>query len=118
VHVVGFGFPDALMMAGKYQAKSDPPFTPGNEIAGVVTEVAPDVTSVKVGARVLAMGGSGGLAQECVTPASALLPIPDSMRFTNAAALLVNYGTTYHALVQRGRLAAGETLLVLGAAGG
>ena len=118
VHAVGFGFPDALMMAGKYQAKSEPPFIPGNEVTGVVTEVAADVGNVTVGARVLAMAGQGALAEECVVDAKALLAIPASMSFEIAASLLVNYGTTYHALVQRAKLQPGETLLVLGAAGG
>src|SRR5262249_24094660 len=101
VHAVGFGFPDALMLAGKYQAKSEPPFTPGNETAGVVTEVAPDVTTVRPGARVLAMAGQGALAEECVVTAESLIELPASMSMTSAAAFLVNYGTTYHALVQR-----------------
>jgi NADPH2:quinone reductase len=118
VHAVGFGFPDALMMAGKYQSKSEPPFTPGNEVAGVVTEVAPDAGSVQVGARVVAMASQGALAEECVVDSKALLPIPDSMSFDSAASLLVNYGTTYHALVQRAKLQPDESLLVLGAAGG
>jgi NADPH2:quinone reductase len=118
VHAVGFGFPDALMIAGKYQSKTEPPFTPGNEVAGVVTEVAPDVRDVSVGARVLAMAGQGALAEECVVDARALLALPASMPMEIAASLLVNYGTTYHALVQRAKLQPGETLLVLGAAGG
>ena len=118
VHAVGFGFPDALMVAGKYQGKSEPPFTPGNEVAGVVSEVAADVRVVQPGARVLAISGGGGLAEECVVAATAVIPLPDSMSLAAAAAFLVNYGTTYHALVQRAHLAPGETLLVLGAAGG
>ena len=118
VHTVGFGFPDALGIAGKYQVKPEVPYTPGSEVAGVVTEVAPDVTHVKVGARVLAMAGQGGLAEQCIAPAVALIPLPDSMSMSAAAGFLVNYGTTYHALVQRANLKAGETLLVLGAAGG
>jgi NADPH2:quinone reductase len=118
VHSVGFGFPDALMIAGKYQSKTEPPFTPGNEVAGVVTEVAPDVGNVVIGTRVLAMAGQGALADECVVDAKTVLPIPASMSFDVAASFLVNYGTTYHALVQRARLQPGETLLVLGAAGG
>src|SRR5689334_23241404 len=69
VHAVGFGFPDALMVAGKYQVKPDVPFTPGNEVAGVIVEVAPDVAGFKPGARVLAMAGQGGLAEECIAPA-------------------------------------------------
>src|SRR3954467_13817939 len=79
VHAVGFGFPDALMVAGKYQIKPEAPYTPGNETAGVVTEVAPDVRSVKPGARVLAMAGQGGLAEQCVAAAESLIPLPDSM---------------------------------------
>lgn len=118
VHAVGFGFPDALMVAGKYQVKPEVPFTPGSEVAGVVTEVASDVTNVKVGARVLASAGQGGLAEQCVANAATLIPLPDSMGMAAAAGFLVNYGTTYHALVQRANLKAGETLLVLGAAGG
>lgn len=118
VHAVGFGFPDALMVAGKYQIKPEAPFTPGSEVAGVVTEVAADVTNVKPGARVLAMAGQGGLAEECVANAATLIALPPSMSMAAAAGFLVNYGTTYHALVQRGNLKTGETLLVLGAAGG
>lgn len=118
VHTVGFGFPDALMIAGKYQVKPQTPFTPGSEVAGVVIEVAADVTNVKPGARVLAMVGQGGLAEECVVSAAALVALRPSMSMAAAAGFLVNYGTTYHALVQRGKLKAGETLLVLGAAGG
>jgi NADPH2:quinone reductase len=118
VHAVGFGFPDALMVAGKYQGKSEPPFTPGNEVAGVVIEVAADVKDIQPGSRVLAISGGGGLAEECVVAANALIPLPDTMSFAAAAAFLVNYGTTYHALVQRAHLQPGETLLVLGAAGG
>jgi NADPH2:quinone reductase len=118
VHAVGFGFPDALMVAGKYQVKPDVPFTPGNEVAGVVTEVGEGVTNVRVGARVLASAGRGALAEECVVDASTLIPLPDSMTMAAAAGFLVNYGTTYHALVQRANLKPGETLLVLGAAGG
>jgi NADPH:quinone reductase len=118
VHAVGFGFPDALMVAGKYQVKPEAPFTPGNETAGVVTEVAADVGAVKPGDRVLAMAGQGGLAEECVAPASSLIPLPPNMSMAAAAGFLVNYGTTYHALAQRAQIKPGETLLVLGAAGG
>jgi NADPH2:quinone reductase len=118
VHAVGFGFPDALMVAGKYQVKPEVPFTPGTETAGVITEVASDVTNAKPGDRVLAMVGQGGLAEECVTSAASLIPLPPNMTMAHAAGFLLNYGTTYHALVQRANLKPGETLLVLGAAGG
>jgi NADPH:quinone reductase len=118
VHAVGFGFPDALMVAGKYQVKPEAPYTPGNEVAGVITEVASDVTDFKPGARVLAMAGQGGLAEECTAPSHALISLPGSMSMAAAAGFLVNYGTTYHALKQRANIQPGETLLVLGAAGG
>lgn len=118
VHAVGFGFPDALMVAGKYQVKPDAPFTPGSEVAGVITDVASDVADFKAGQRVLAMVGQGGLAEECVAAASSLIPLPESMSMAAAAGFLVNYGTSYHALKQRANIQPGETLLVLGAAGG
>ena len=119
VHAVGFGFPDALMVAGKYQVKPDVPFTPGTEVAGVIVAVASDVTAFKPGQRVLAMlGQGGGLAEECVAPVEMLIPLPESMSMSAAAGFLVNYGTTYHALKQRANIQPGETLLVLGAAGG
>jgi NADPH2:quinone reductase len=118
VHAVGFGFPDALMVAGKYQVKPEVPFTPGSEVAGVVTEVAADVTNAKPGDRVLAMAGQGALAEQCVAASTSLITLPASMSMAAAAGFLVNYGTTYHALVQRAKVQPGETLLVLGAAGG
>ncbi|HEU4485102.1 MAG TPA: NADPH:quinone oxidoreductase family protein [Povalibacter sp.] len=118
VHAVGCGFPDALMVAGKYQVRPDPPFTPGSEVAGVVTEVAGDVTDVQPGMRALVMAGQGGLAEELVTDAANLIALPPTMSMSAAAGFLVNYGTTYHALVQRAQIRSGETLLVLGAAGG
>jgi NADPH2:quinone reductase len=118
VRAVGFGFPDALMVAGKYQVKPEVPFTPGNEVAGVITEVAADVSRFQPGQRVLAMAGRGGLAEECVVPATTLIALPDSMSMAAAAGFLVNYGTTYHALKQRADIQPGESLLVLGAAGG
>lgn len=118
VHAVGFGFPDALTVAGKYQIKPEVPFTPGSEVAGVITEVAGDVSGFKPGDRVLAMAGQGALAEECIAAAASLIPLPRSMSMAAAAGFLVNYGTTYHALVQRGNIKPGDTLLVLGAAGG
>lgn len=118
VHAVGFGFPDALMVAGKYQVRPEPPYTPGTEVSGVITEVASDVTNAKPGDRVLAMAGQGALAEECIAAAASLIPLPASMSMAAAAGFLLNYGTTYHALVQRGNVKPGDTLLVLGAAGG
>lgn len=119
VRTVGFGFPDALMVSGKYQVKPEVPFTPGTEVAGVISEVASDVTDWKPGQRVLALLAQGGaLAEECIVPAESLIALPESMNMTAAAGFLVNYGTTYHALKQRANIQPGETLLVLGAAGG
>lgn len=119
VHAVGFGFPDALMVAGKYQVKPEVPFTPGTEVAGEIVAVASDVTAFQPGQRVLAMlGQGGGLAEECVAAADLLIALPESMSMAAAAGFLVNYGTTYHALKQRANIQPGETLLVLGAAGG
>lgn len=118
VHAVGCGFPDALMVAGKYQVRPEPPFTPGSEVAGVVSDVANDVLHIAPGMRVLAMTGQGGLAEQVVVDAANVIVLPEAMSMTAAAGFLVNYGTTYHALVQRAQIQPGETLLVLGAAGG
>ncbi|MFL6547508.1 MAG: NADPH:quinone oxidoreductase family protein [Povalibacter sp.] len=118
VHAVGCGFPDALMMAGKYQVKAELPFTPGTEIAGVVSETAGDVSDIQLGSSVFATVSNGGMAEECIVPAKALISIPEHMSMTQAAGFLVNYGTTYHALVQRARLQNNEALLVVGASGG
>jgi NADPH2:quinone reductase len=118
VAAAGINFADILMVAGKYQEKPPFPFTPGLEIAGTVTEVAPDVRGVAVGDRVMGTPGSGGYATEAVVPASSLMRIPDSMPFDIAAGFPVAYGTSHGALDWRARLQPGETLLVHGAAGG
>ena len=118
VKAVGINFPDVLMIEDKYQFKPLRPFAPGGEISGIVKSLGEGVTEVKVGDRVLAQIGNGGLAQEVVSPAGRLTKIPDSMPFDEAAAFILTYGTSYHALKDRGHLKAGETLLVLGAAGG
>ena len=118
VGACGINFPDTLIIEGKYQHKPDLPFSPGGEISGEVIGVADDVNTVKVGDRVIALCGWGGLAQELAIDATRTFPIPDSMSFETAAALLFTYGTSYHALKQRANIQPGETLLVLGAAGG
>lgn len=118
VKAAGVNFPDALQIAGKYQMKANPPFTPGAEVAGTVLEVGAKVTHVKVGDKVAAMLPTGGYASEAVAPGDGTLPVPASMDFADAAVMPLVYGTTIHALKQRGQLKAGETLLVLGAAGG
>ncbi len=118
VKAVGINFPDVLMIEDKYQFKPLRPFAPGGEISGIVKTLGEGVTEVKVGDRVLAQIGNGGLAEEVVSPAGRLTKIPDSMPFDEAAAFILTYGTSYHALKDRGHLKSGETLLVLGAAGG
>jgi NADPH2:quinone reductase len=118
VHAAGVNFPDVLMIEGKYQFKPPFPFAPGAEVAGEVVEIAPDVQSVKLGDRVIAMVGSGGYADEAVAAASSCMTIPASMDFATAAGFSMTYGTSYHALVQRGALQPGEVLLVHGASGG
>jgi NADPH2:quinone reductase len=118
VKACGVNYPDVLIIEDRYQFKPARPFSPGGEISGVVKEVGEGVTGVKVGDRVLGNTGSGGMAEEIVLDASRLTPIPESMSFEEAAAFLMTYGTSYHALKDRGRLEAGDTLLVLGAAGG
>ena len=118
VKAAGVNFPDALQIAGKYQMKVNPPFTPGAEVAGTVLEVGAKVTHVKVGDTVAAMLPTGGYASEAVAQGDGTLPVPAGMDFADAAVMPLVYGTTIHALKQRGQLKAGETLLVLGAAGG
>ena len=119
VRASGVNFPDILMVEGKYQVKPELPFIPGLELAGVVLECAPGVTHVRPGERVMAFARRGGAhADEAVVAGGIVTPIPEAMDFVTAAAFPVAYGTAHFALQHRGRLAAGETLLVLGAAGG
>jgi NADPH:quinone reductase len=119
VKAAGVNFPDVLMIEGKYQVKPQLPFIPGLEIAGEVMECSAGVTHVKPGDRVLAFARSGGgFATEIVLPGAIVTPIPDAMDWVSAAAFPVAYGTAHFALDYRGRLQKGETLLVLGAAGG
>ena len=118
VATVGVNFPDLLLIEGKYQVRPPFPFSPGLECAGTVVELGPDAEGPAPGTRVLAYCSHGCMAEEVVTPASTVIPIPDAMPFDVAAAFPVVYGTGYHALVSRAALAEGETLLVLGASGG
>ncbi len=118
VKACGVNYPDVLIIEDKYQFKPPRPFAPGGEIAGVVKQVGEGVTHVKAGDRVLGNTGWGGMAQELGLEASRLIPIPGAMPFDEAAAFLMTYGTSYYALKDRGHLKSGETLLVLGAAGG
>ena len=118
VKACGVNYPDVLIIEDRYQFKPPRPFAPGSEISGVVKEVGEGVTHVKVGDRVLANTGSGGMVEELAVESSRLVKIPDSMAFDEAAAFLMTYGTSYYALKDRGFLKPGQTLLVLGAAGG
>lgn len=118
VQAAGVNFPDTLIIEGKYQFKPPFPFSPGGEVAGVVSTVGDKVTHLKTGDRVMALTGWGGFAEQVAAPAYNVLPVPDSMDLTTAAAFGMTYGTSIHALRQRAGLKPGETLLVLGAAGG
>ena len=119
VRACGVNFADTLMIAGKYQVKPEFPFTPGLEAAGEVVEIGTGVNHLAIGQRALAvLRFGGGYAEEIAINADAVVPIPDSMDFVTAAAFPVAYGTSHFALTHRGHLKAGETLLVLGAAGG
>lgn len=118
VQAAGVNFPDTLIIEGKYQFKPPFPFSPGGEVAGVVAAVGDKVTHLKADDRVMALTGWGGFAEQVAAPAYNVLPVPASMDLTTAAAFGMTYGTSMHALKQRANLQPGETLLVLGAAGG
>lgn len=118
VKACGVNFPDTLIIQGKYQFKPPLPFSPGSEVAGVVKEVGAGVKHVKEGDRVIAFTGHGGFAEEVLAEAAQLIPIPKGMDFTTASAFVLTYGTSHYALKDRAQLKPGETLLVLGAAGG
>jgi NADPH2:quinone reductase len=114
----GVNYPDSLIIEDRYQFKPQRPFAPGSEVSGVVEAVGEGVAHLKVGQRVLASTVWGGMAEKVAVEARRCAPIPDAMPFDEAAAFLMTYGTSYYALANRGALKAGETLLVLGAAGG
>lgn len=118
VKAAGVNFPDVLLTYGKYQFRPPPPFVPGGEAAGVVSAVGAGVTRVAVGDRVAVTVIHGAFAERIVVPEAAVIPVPDGVDFAVAAATLLTYATSWHALVDRAGLKAGETLLVLGAAGG
>ena len=118
VRAVAINYPDVLIIEDKYQMRPPRPFAPGGEIAGEVEAVGEGVEGWKPGDRVIAVPGFGGLAEKIVIPAKAAIPLPVSRSFVDGAALLLTYATSIHALYDRGKLARGQTLLVLGAAGG
>jgi NADPH2:quinone reductase len=118
LEAAGVNFPDVLMIQGLYQHRPELPFVPGLEAAGVVTKVAADVAGFTVGQRVIAQMKTGGYAEEAVVPADAIRPTPDGFSFEEGATFLVAHMTAYHALKTRAAVVPGQTLLVLGAAGG
>lgn len=118
VKAAAVNFPDTLIIEDKYQFKPDRPFAPGGEIAGVIEALGDGVSGLSVGDRVLAVTVHGGFATHCAVPAADVTRIPDNMPFDEASCLLITYGTSYHALADRGALKPGDTLLVMGAAGG
>ena len=118
VAAAGVNFPDALLVQGKYQLRPAFPFTPGGEVAGTIKEVGEGVAHVRPGDAVIGLATHGGFAEEALIDAAAVIPLPPGVDPAVAAALMVAYGTTLHALQDRAGLQPGETLLVLGAAGG
>lgn len=118
VRAAAVNYPDVLIIEDKYQFKPPRPFAPGGEIAGEVEAVGEGVEGWKAGDRLIAVPGWGGMAEKIVIPAKTAIPLPAERSFVDGAALLLTYATSIHALYDRGRLEAGQTLLVLGAAGG
>ena len=118
VAAAGINFPDVLAIAGQYQVKTPPPFIPGNEAAGVVAAVGAGVTRYSVGDKVIINSAGGAFAEKCVADQNMTMHLPDGLNFEQGAGFTVTYGTSYHAFRQSANLQAGETVLVLGAAGG
>ena len=118
IKAASLNFPDLLIVQNKYQMKPPLPFVPGSEYAGVVQAVGEGVTHLKVGQSVACLSGTGGFATHTLAPAALCMPLPPGFPFVDAAAFIMIYATSHHALVDRAQLKAGETVLVLGAAGG
>lgn len=118
IKAASLNFPDLLIVQGKYQMKPPLPFVPGAEFAGVVEAVGEGVKHLAVGSSVAGFAGTGGFGTHTIAPAAVLMPLPPAFSFEDGAAFLCTYGTTYHGLIDRAQLKAGETVLVLGAAGG
>jgi NADPH:quinone reductase len=118
VRAAAINFPDVLIIEDKYQLKPPRPFAPGGELAGEIEAVGEDVEGWKVGDRIIAVTGFGALAEKVVVPARSAFPLPEERNFEEGAALLLTYATSIHAVLDRGKLQAGQTMLVLGAAGG
>jgi NADPH2:quinone reductase len=118
VKAAGINFPDVLAIEGKYQVKTEPPFVPGNEAAGVVEAIGDDVTRFKPGDHVIVTSNGGAFAEKCIVDENASINMIPELNFSQGAGFMVTYGTSYHALHQAANIQKGETLLVLGAAGG
>ncbi len=118
IRACGVNYPDTLIIEDRYQFKPPRPFSPGGEVAGEVESVGEGVTTLKPGDRVIGSSGWGGLAEKLALDASRCIPMPDAMPFDEGSAFVLTYGTSWHALKDRARLKAGETVLILGAAGG
>jgi NADPH2:quinone reductase len=118
IRAASLNFPDLLIVQNKYQMKPPLPFVPGSEYAGVIEAVGADVKHLKVGDAVAAFGGTGGFATHATPSAALVMPLPKGFAFDDASAFVLTYATTHHALLDRAALKAGETVLVLGAAGG
>ena len=118
IQAASLNFPDLLIVQNKYQMKPELPFVPGSEYAGVIEAVGEGVTQLKVGQRVACRSGTGGFGTHTLAPAKLCMPLPDGFPAVDAAAFIMIYATSHHALIDRGQLKAGETVLVLGAAGG
>ena len=118
IRAASLNFPDLLIVQNKYQTKPPLPFIPGSEYAGVIDAIGDGVRHLKAGDAVAAFGGTGGFATHAVVNAGLVIPLPTGIAFDDAAAFVLTYATTHHALIARGQLKPGETLLVLGAAGG
>ena len=118
IKAASLNFPDLLIVQNKYQIKPPLPFVPGSEYAGVVQSVGAGVTHIKPGQSVACLSGTGGFGTHTLAPAALCMPLPEAFSHVDAAAFIMTYATSYHALVDRAQLKAGETVLVLGAAGG
>ncbi|HYP83845.1 NADPH:quinone oxidoreductase family protein [Variovorax sp.] len=118
IKAASLNFPDLLIVQNKYQNKPPLPFVPGSEYAGVVQAVGSDVKNLKVGQNVACLSGTGGFGTHALAPAALCMPLPDGFSHADAAAFIMIYATSWHALIDRAQLKAGETVLVLGAAGG
>ena len=118
IKAASLNFPDLLIVQNKYQMKPPLPFVPGSEYAGVVAAVGEGVTNLKVGQNVACLSGTGGFGTHTIAPAALCMPLPPGFSHVDAAAFIMIYATSHHALVDRAQLKAGETVLVLGAAGG